>query len=298
MTRKSRRGVGGVAPQLTLAPPVPAAVSAGISPSFSDFAYNGGPVIRSPQVYTSFWGLSWADAPHAARQARLNQFVGDLIVSEYMNVLSQYGVGAGNFVSTGSVPGVAGELDEAGIAETIQSQIDIGALPEPPASDNQIVLIIYLDESIAYKDAEFRMCEPDGDNAFGFHSDFVTAAGNEFYYAIIPALHDQCLRNTCPDASACSLLLSQSQEDRLTQVTSHEFAEMCTDPKFQQGWFGASSDENGDICNARPATLTVGVNTWNVQLQYSKTDDENSAGGTYCVLGAAAPMPKRPEGPA
>ena len=276
----------------------PAAATAGIVASFPDFVYNGGPVIRSPQVYTSFWGQLWADAPHAARRARLNQFVRDLIVSEDMNVLSQYGVGAGNFVSTGAVPGVAGELDEAGIEQTIQSQIDIGALPEPPASDNQIVLIIYLDESIAYNDPQFRMCEPQGDNAFGFHSDFVTTGGNEFYYAIIPALHDQCIRNTCPDAGACSLLLSQSQEDRLTQVTSHEFAEMCTDPKFQQGWFGASADENGDICNARPATLTVGANTWNVQLQYSKTDDENSAGGTYCVLGAAAPMPERPEGPA
>jgi hypothetical protein len=42
----------------------------------------------------------------------------------------------------------------------------------------------------------------------------------------------------------------------------------------------------------------LGLNTWNVQSQYSKTDDENSAGAAVCILGAAAPMKKRDDGPA
>ena len=40
------------------------------------------------------------------------------------------------------------------------------------------------------------MCEPAGDNAFGYHF-FTTTAGHEFYYAVIPALTDTCLKESC-----------------------------------------------------------------------------------------------------
>jgi len=115
---------------------------------------------------------------------------------------------------------------------------------------------------------------------------------------VIPALDDTCITNTCPGGDGtCSLKTTQTQEQRLTQVTSHEFAEMVTDPKFRSGWWGSTSDENGDICNGLSGTITVGANTWNVQRQYSKTDDENSSGATVCIIGATTPMPKRADGP-
>ncbi|MBS0559054.1 MAG: hypothetical protein JSR21_03265 [Proteobacteria bacterium] len=141
------------------------------------------------------------------------------------------------------------------------------------------------------------MCEPSGDNAFGYHFDFATAAGNPFYYAVIPALTDACLTNSCSSDAFCSLHLSQTQEQRRTQVTSHEFAEMCTDPKFQTGWWGPESDENGDICNGEADTITVGANVWDVQRQYSKYDDTNSNGATFCVVEAPNPIPKLSPGP-
>jgi hypothetical protein len=304
-----RRPYGGVGPVActegvgTAAGGVAPAAGAAGAGQHPDFVYNGGPVIRNPQVYTSFWGASWSDAAHAARSAQLNQFVQDLLASEYMNILSQYGVGsgagsAGSFIKQTFAPGVSGEIDENDIANIVQNLIDTGDLPEPPASDNNTCLLIYLDESVAVKQPGLRMCEPSDDNAFGFHSDFVTSAGNEFYYAVMPALDDTCITNTCGTGGGCSLKLSQTQEQRLTQVTSHEFAEMVTDPKFQTGWFGPTSDENGDICNGQPATITVGGRVWNVQRQYSKTDDQNSSGATFCVVGAATPMPERGDGPA
>jgi len=216
--------------------------------------------------------------------------------------LSQYGVGsgagaAGSVVNAVFVHDVAPEIDEAAIAGIIQGLIDAGTLPELSGADNNVVLVIYLDETVVVNQPGLEMCEPSGDNAFGFHFSFVTTAGNEFYYAVIPALDDACVQHTCPSDTACSLHLAQSQEERLTQVTSHEFAEMCTDPHFTTGWYGPSSDENGDICNGKAAALTVGGKTWNVQRQYSKTDDENRAGGNYCVVGAAVPMPRRADGP-
>ena len=293
----SRRTCGGVSPFRVKhrAGLAPAAVA------HPDFVYNGGPVIRLPEVYITFWGSQWADAAHSARAKLLNQFVQDLLNSGYMNVLSQYGVGsgagaAGRFIKSGSVANVPGQLDEAGIAKVIQTSIDAGDLPEPPSTDNNIALIIYLDETVAVNEPGLRMCEPTSDNAFGFHSDFTTTAGNSFYYAVIPALDDACIQNTCPNGN-CSLQLTQTQEARLTQVTSHEFAEMCTDPKFQTGWFGPTSDENGDICNGEAGSITVGTNTWNVQSQYSKTDDEMSNGVTFCLVEAASPMAKRRDGP-
>ena len=118
------------------------------------------------------------------------------------------------------------------------------------------------------------------------------------YYAIIPGLSDTCLKQSCPNDGTCSLHLAETQEQRQTQVTSHEFAEMITDPQLN-AWYDASSgSENGDICNGEASTITVGANTWTVQRQYSKTDDISTNGANYCVTVAASPLPKLVPGPA
>lgn len=90
----------------------------------------------------------------------------------------------------------------------------------------------------------------------------------------------------CPDDGSCSLHLAETQEQRQTQVTSHEFAEITTDPELN-AWFG-SNGENGDICNGETDTITVGANTWTVQRTYSKTDDINTGGASFW---AANPIP-------
>jgi len=141
------------------------------------------------------------------------------------------------------------------------------------------------------------MCEPSGDNAFGYHFFFTTAGGHSCYYSVIPSLDDTCLINTGCGGGGCSLSLSQTQEERRTQVTSHEFAEMATDPAFPTGWFGPSSDENGDICNGEADSITVGANTWDVQRTYSKTDDIATNGASFCRATAPNPIPKLSPGP-
>ena len=66
--------------------------------------YAGGPIVRCPRVYTSFWGPLWSDSPHQALAAQLNRFHQDILNSHYMNVLTQYGVwkgaGTGAFVQS------------------------------------------------------------------------------------------------------------------------------------------------------------------------------------------------------
>ena len=267
--------------------------------AFPGFVYNGGPVITAPQVYTSFWGPLWSqDATHQARANRLGAFHADLLKSGFMNVLSQYGVGsgagkAGDFVQATFVGSVPNTLTDLGIQGIIQSSITGGTLPEPTNPSN-VALVIYLDETIGVNDRKdgLVLCEPTNDTAFGYHNFFITAAGNPFYYAVIPALSDACLTETCPgDDAGCSLHLSETQEERLTQVASHEFAEMTTDPQLN-GWVDPKNGENGDICNGESDTVTVGTNTWTVQRIYSKRDDINSKGKLYCLSQASAPEPR------
>jgi len=296
---ESKRKIGGVGS--AKAPGVPAAPAAPAALAHGDFVYNGGPVIANPIFYPTFWGSSWSDAAHQAQAARLVQFLKDMISSDWMNVLTQYGVGSGNgggqVLAPSFIPSVPTTLTDAQIHLTIQAAINSGTLPEPPPSNASTVLVIFLDETSAVNDPSLGivMCEPSGDNAFGYHFFFTTARGNNCYYAVIPALDDTCIRNTCP--GGCSLNLSQTQEQRRTQVTSHEVAEMLTDPEFPNGWFGPSSDENGDICNGETATITVGANTWNVQRIYSKSDDIKTNGASFCLASAPFPIPALPGGP-
>ena len=262
---------------------------------YPNFVYNGGPVVAAPRITAGFWGDTWqSDAAHKQAASRLETFLQDLAASAFMNMLAQYGVGKATYAGSSTLLGVAAQLDNAGVQAAIQKAIDDGTLQEPPKNNTSDVLIVFLDENIEIKDTKngLVMCEPKGDTAFGYHDFFTTAAGNPYYYAVIPALDDACLKNSCPGGdSTCSLSISETQEQRRTQVTSHEFAEMTTDPQLN-GWYDPQNGENGDICNGETDTITAGTNVWTVQRIYSKYDDEQTNGATYCIATAASPVPK------
>lgn len=270
-----------------------------------NFKYHGGPVIVCPQIFVSFWGASWNDAAHTARRQRINQYHIDLLNSNFMNLLSQYGTGlgarnAGAYVRSNVLTNVPANLTDTQIHQLIQDCINAGVLPEPAPSANNL-LMIYLDENVAVQDNNIgiTMCEPQGDDAFGYHDFFTTANGHPFYYAVIPALTNACLQNSCPNGdNTCSLKLTETQEQRITQVASHEFAEMVTDPQLN-AWTDNTPGgvgENGDICNGQTDTITVGQNTWNVQRIYSRFDDLANTG--RCTAHPAFPEPPVANGPA
>jgi hypothetical protein len=273
----------------------PTAKAAGAHPRFKN---HGGPVVALAVVHASFWGGAWnADPAHVQRAGRLGQFLQDFLASKYMNILSQYGSGqgagkAGTFSGSSTIGTVPSQLTDAAIQGILQSAIDSRGLPEPgnPASD---VVMIYLSEGIDVEGPDpATMCEPHGDNAFGYHHFFTTKAGNPFYYSVIPALDDACLRSSCPSDQNCSLHLALTQEQRQTQVSSHEYSEMVTDPEGT-GWYdGKTGAENGDICNGESGTITVGPRTWTVQQMYSKHDDMATKGVTTCIASAPQPLPR------
>ncbi|MGI8802983.1 MAG: hypothetical protein ACR2KV_12545 [Solirubrobacteraceae bacterium] len=267
---------------------------AGAAQLDANFAYRGGWVLNSPDVFLSFWGGSWGDKAHATPRANLIQYIQDLVASDYMNILSQYGVGqgagrAGTYRGASALTTATGDLTGAGVEAGIQSLIDGGVVPEP-GNPSSMALLVFMDESIRINDPGRRLvlCEPAGDTAFGYHSFFTTSAGNRCHYAVIPAVTDTCVRSSCP-SGGCSLQLSQTQEQRRTQVASHEFAEMVTDPQIN-AWLGTKDKENGDICNGQPGTISVGKRTWTVQRMYSRTNDVNG-GPAACQLAPPRPLP-------
>jgi len=259
--------------------------------SVADFIYNGGPIINTPQVYAIFLG-DWSSAANQTRATRLGQFIQDLLNSQYMNILSQYGCGStGTLANSVFIASSDHDLSGADINNILQTAINGNQIPEP--TNSSICYVLFLDDATAVND-ELNgavMCEPTSDTAFGFHWFFTTTAGNLCAYSVIPGLNDACLTNSCPSDSGCSLHLAQTQEQRQTQVTSHELAEMFSDPRFPDGWISQTQSENGDICNGQSGTITVGLNTWTVQLMYSKWDDMNSNGSSTCVLSPPNPLP-------
>jgi hypothetical protein len=267
-----------------------------LADSHPNFTYQGGPVISNPNVYTSYWGPAWEDPEHQELTKYLDQFVQDLLKSEYMNVLSQYGVGsgagkAGMFVKNSMDPDVKGDLADVNIHARIQHLIDTGKLPEPGSSAD-VVALIFLDDGVRINDTNLGivMCEPTSDTAFGYHYFFTTSAGGRFYYAVIPGLSDDCLKKSCPNNDKeCSLKLGTKVEERLTQVASHEFAEMVTDPEINAWRDSGNGAEIGDICNGESEKITGSRQPWTVQRIYSYYDEAN--GKQPCVVNSPNPLP-------
>jgi len=298
------RGVRPQRPTRKRAPLDPTTPGSGAG-NFPNMLYQGGPVINNPQVYIVFLG-DWTSSANQTRATRLQQFVTDLVASSYMNILSQYGCGSsGTVVNAIFLANTITSLTHANIATLLQNAINSGTpathLPEPAGSD---VCIIYLDDSTAVDDTVTGavMCEATSDTAFGYHSFFTTTAGNPFYFAIVPGLTDACLTNSCPGSdSTCTLHLAQTQEQRQTAVSSHEFSEMISDPQItgtvaasKLAWYDGtdpSAGEIGDVCAGNFGTITAGANTWTVQLMFSKLDDQQSNGATTCVASEAYPLP-------
>lgn len=258
------------------------------------FRFHDGSVIANPQITLAFWG-DWSDADHRKRAERLQTFVSDLLASNYMNILSQYGVGngagdAGEVIDAVFANDGASSLSDRLIQRMIQQAIDAGTLRQPGGDS---VLIIFLANGIGVTVGRDRFCEPKSDTAFGYHGSFTTTNGNGFAYAVIPSLDDRCVKVTCGRSKTCSLSPDQTQLARQTQVTSHELSEMTTNP-FGDGWFDDAGDkpENGDICNGEAATINVNGRRWNVQRMYSKVDDDASAGANICVVAPQQPLPR------
>lgn len=255
------------------------------------FISQGGLVLKTPKVFNVFLG-NWT----AQRVSRLNAFTKDMLKSTLMDVLKQYGYISGTFVGSAVVSPIARNvtyisLNEQALAEVIDQAIENGNIPEP--SENMCYMI-YLGDEVTFSDNDLdvRCCMTNNNTAFGFHHYFETANRNTFIYSVTPSLSDECITRTCMSSPTCAMNIDrQNQEERITQVASHEYTEMVTNPTGK-GWYDIKGGEEiADVCNGGTAKITVGQNVWNVQKQYSLNDDKATSGRLSCVSSTEATTP-------
>lgn len=213
------------------------------------------------------------ERPGALRAGHsLNQFHADLVASPFMNVLTQYGLwGSGAFIRATYLPGVPNVMAVADYQNIIQDCINVGAIPEPQdphTSAGVNLLIIFLDENTIINGGGRELNFP-GAPDIGYHDSFTTAAGHPFIYAFIAY---------SPDVNFG------------TVVSSHEFAEACTDPLYDAWTPDHAFHEIGDYCEGNNDTITVSGRTWTVQKEW---DDTNNT----CSGQAPSPIPAISPGP-
>jgi hypothetical protein len=238
--------------------------------------WSGGPIVRCPLIYNSFWGPLWSDDAHQALASQINQFTQDLLQSKFMNVLSQYGLmggaGSGIFVRASFLPDVPATLTVASYEAIIQQCIDAGAFPQPVNLQTSIgapVLMIYLDEHTIINDVGGRQLNFRGAPDNGYHDSFVATNGEPVPYAFLA--YSQSLNMT-------------------TAVASHEFAEMVTDPLYDAWSPDHAFHEIADTCEFIDDIITVNGRSWTVQAIWSNTDEA-------CIGQSPSPLPHLDPGP-
>lgn len=220
-----------------------------IAPPDAMLSYRGGPLLTRPQVYSVYWGASWASSDSARTLTTgLDRFFSDILVSPLMDQLAEYSVGSkrighgkflGSGVHTESAP--QGSVTDASVRSQLKRWIKAKAVPKTTANT---LYFIFLEPGVVSIMGGSRSCQ----NYCGYHN-----AAGKVYYALMPF----------PSCGGC--LGGMSVLDALTATSSHELCEAITDPVPGKGWYDDRHGEIGDICAWQFRKL--GAHT--VQLEWS-----------------------------
>ena len=219
--------------------------------------YGGGALLPNVQVQALYYGSEWS--PFGIPQnttAHLDGFLGNIVNSSYMDMLSKdsYGVGRGssdpgwidpaNIQQFGFTPPNVTDLQ---LQTALQAAITGKQLTSPNSNN---LYVIYVEPNVEV------ISGPDNSvsNFYGYHSAFSghDASGNatDIHYAVIAYPGGDVFNASIPWLSAI---------DQLTEVTSHELAEAVTDPDVPLGWsdpqYPTGQGEVGDIVNAQMVYL-------------------------------------------
>jgi hypothetical protein len=216
----------------------------------AQLTYRKGPLIRSVQVFTIFWGPEWKKAENAQLTDRINGFFDSILTSALVDELAEYNVGRykishGN--RTGTITITAPALRTSVTDSTIQKMLQqlVSNRKGVPAPGANTLYFVYVQPGVRVVQGGAGSCQ-----AFcGYHS----AIREQFYYAVMPY----------PGCKGCTGGLSVF--DSLTSTSSHELCEAITDPVPGEGWYDDTYGEVGDIC----AWETKQVAGFTVQLEWS-----------------------------
>lgn len=241
--------------------------------------YQGGPLIDHAAVEAIYLGQAWtSDAALAQNADRLDQFLGNLTQSTFMDMLAEYGTSQGGAIGRGQFTGrlnvaqddwTGGVLTDATIQHRLNSEIVSRAIPAP--NGNQLLMVFTPPNVSITQGGLSSDGRPLG--FAGYHSHFVDAQGATVYYAVIP---NPAGNDRVPRLSA---------DDQQTVSASHELAEAVTDPTGNSWW-----DDSGDTYTgleiadfANPSTDVVYLGPYAVEKVWS-----NRLGGLEAPAGATA----------
>ncbi len=218
----------------------------------ANVTYHGGPLLKNVQVESVYFGRAWsADGGMRQQIQQVDGFLQYLTASPYFDLLSQYNVGRGTFLSHDVVaqdPPGGQTFDDSQVRAVLDGEIASGRLSTPTRNSLYVFLtapgvtVTSNSQSSAY-------------NFAGYHDAFTNRAGAAVYYAVVPY----------PTGTVSGLRLSEFQQT--TIVLSHEVAEAVTDPDTRTGWFDDREGEIGDIANGQTGLL----HGYTVQALWSQT---------------------------
>ncbi len=213
---------------------------------------NGGPVQTGPRIYLDMWG--WTSDPDGAA-GYLQNFLGAVGGTSWLNTVSQYGAGAGaSFAGSWS--------DPAGVPATptdadIQNEASAAAAHFGVGSGDL--------------NAQVVVATPTGHSTSGFGSSYCAyhgvVGGTNITYTDLPYMPDA--GGSCGAGS-----VTGSSLDGVSIVEGHELAEAITDPLLN-AWYDSSGSEIGDIC-AWTNLAVIGLNGGSYPMQPLWSNATNS----------------------
>src|SRR5438874_1097797 len=205
--------------------------------------YHGGALLTHVEAQPVFMGADWAsNSALTSTAASLNTYVGYLVNSNYMDMLTTAGYNVGRGTETAGATlnltlNKTTGLTDTQIHSNLQAAISAGQVAAP---DAQRLYVVYVEPGVVVK-----LGRDTSQNSFlGYHGAFAgrTAGGQaaDIRYALMPY-------PGTPNPSPSSQGYSTSF-DELTSVSSHEIAEAVTDPDVNYkalGWY--DDQKNGEI---------------------------------------------------
>jgi serine protease len=249
--------------------------------------YHGGVggigVETAPKVYLVLWGTQWSSDPSGEKTV-LQNFLGKVGGSGWLNSVTQYCQGIANGSSTCGTTGHAGNpngiyagtfTDNGAAAPSKPSQSQLAAEAVKAAGHFGNT------SSGSNASVQYVIATAHNNNASGFgtqycawHSSTSSSYGN-IAYTNLPYMTDagaSCGANFVNGGSS-------GYTDGITIVEGHELAETVTDQFPNGGWLDGSGAENGDKCawTAATSNQTMGGSSFPVQPLWSNASSS-------CVL--------------
>ncbi len=269
--------------------------AAGFASTASDLYYHGGTsdgsagtigVETAPKVYLVLWGSQWTNNDPSGEVSILQNFLGNVGGSSWLNSVTQYcqGVASGTYYCNG---GGTAAGNQAGMLIAVWFD-NASAAPNHPrqsqfASEAVRAAGHFGNTSAASNaSAQYVIATANGYNASGFGTQYcayhssTTSSYGDLAYTNLPYITDA-------GASCGANFNGLGPDAGITIVEGHELAETVTDQFPSTGWLDSGGSENGDKCAWNSATTNETFGSYSYPVQPLWSNAANSGAGG-CVL--------------